>query len=65
MLSFATKLIEKTPHPSNNKEYSQSYLKKKKLVKRSKIIAQQSITRENSKHPKTSHKLSETIKQAI
>lgn len=28
LLSFATKLIEKIPNPSNAKEYYQSYLKK-------------------------------------
>ena len=29
LLSFATKLIEKIPHPSKTKEYYQSYLKVK------------------------------------
>ena len=31
---FGTKLIEKNNNPSNSKEYYQSYLKKKKIVKR-------------------------------
>ena len=49
MLSFATKLTEKIPDPSNTKEYYHSYLKKEntKLVKRSKIITQGPKTIEN------------------
>ena len=56
------------------KKYYQSYLKKKKLVKRSKILAQQPRSIENPKtvdiklvfieYPKTSRKLSKTIIQA-
>ena len=30
---FGTKLIEKNNNPSNSKEYYQSYLKKKRLLK--------------------------------
>ena len=73
---FATKLMEKIPDPSNTKEHYNSFLKRKntKSVKRSKIITHQlkaiekpkivdikSITKE---HPKISHKLSKTIRQA-
>ena len=73
---LATKLIEKLADPSNVKEYYNSYLKRKstKLVKRLKIITQQLKATENSnivdiksviiKHPKTSHKLTKTIRQA-
>ena len=73
---FATKLTEKTPNPSNAKEYDDSYLKRKKKnaksVKWSKIITQQPKTFDNQNYvdiksktsrklPKTSHKWSKTI----
>ena len=73
---FANKLTEKIPDPSNNKEYYQSYLKKKtkKLVKRSKKTFQQPKTIENPntvdiksaiiKHQKTSNKFTKTIGKA-
>ena len=73
---FATKLTEKNPDPSNAKEYYPSYLMNKntKFVKRSRIITQQLKTSENAnivdiksviiEHPKTSCKLSKTIRQA-
>ena len=49
MLPFSTKLIERIPDASNTKEYYQSYLRKKnkKLMNRSKIIAEQPKTMEN------------------
>ena len=73
---FATKLIEKIPDPCNAKEHYQSFISNKntKLVKQSKIITYQRKTFENSnivdikliitEHPKTSHKLSKTIRRA-
>ena len=58
----------------NQSQPSQFYLKKKKLVKLSKVIAQQQKTIANPiivhikssiiQHPKSSHKLCKTIKQA-
>ena len=65
----------KIPVATNDKQYSQSYLKRKntKLIKQLKIITQQSKTKNPSivdiksvtkEHPKTSHKLSKTIRQA-
>ena len=72
----ATKLIEKILEPSYVKKYYDSYLKKKntKSVKRSKIFTQQLKAIENPniadikpviiEHPKTSHKLSKTNRQA-
>lgn len=70
-ISFTTELIEKISDPSKTKYY-QSYLNKK-IVKQSKIIAQQPKNIENpntvdikssiSQHPKT-YKLTKTIKQA-
>ena len=71
---LATKLIKKIADPSNAIEYYNSYLKRKntKLIKRPKIITQQRKGIENPniadiksviiEHPKTSHKLSKTIK---
>ena len=77
MLLFATKLTEKIPDASNDKEYYKSFLKNKnqKLVKRSNtIITQQPKTIENPniidissftiEHLKTSRKLSKSIRQA-
>ena len=77
LLLLATKLIVKKADPSNAKEYYNSYLKEKKnakLVKGLKIIIQQLKATENPnivdiksviiEHPKTSHKLTPTIRQA-
>ena len=75
MLLLATKLIGKIPDATNAKQYYKSYLKRKNthLVKRSKIITQLLKSLENPKivdiksvtkeHPKTSCKLSKTIRQ--
>ena len=72
---LATKLTRKIPDPRNAKENYQSFLRKKntRLVKRSKIITQQPRSLESPKtisiklvlieHPKTSYKLSKTIRQ--
>ena len=74
LLLLANKLIEKVPDPRNAKEHYESFLRKKdrKSVKQSKIITYQPKTFENpnivdiksvsTEHPKTSHKLSRTIK---
>ena len=76
MLLLANKLIEKIPDPRNAKERYQSLIKKKnrKSVKQSEIITYQPKTFENPnivdiksviiEHPKTSHKLSKSIRQA-
>ena len=76
MLLLANKLIEKIPDSRNAKEHYQSFIRKKntKSVKQSKIITYQPKTFENpnlvdiksviTEHPKTSHKLSKTIRQA-
>ena len=68
--------IKKIPDPRNSKEYYQSFIRKKntKSVKQSKIITYQPKTFENpnvvdvksviTENPKTSHKLSKTIRQA-
>ena len=71
-LLFATKLIEKTSDANNTKQYYQYYLKKIKLVKRSKIITQEPKAFNNSnivdiksvtiEHSKTSYKLAKTIR---
>ena len=71
---LANKLIEKTSDPRNAKEHYQSFIrkKKKKSVKKSEIITDQTKTFENpnivdiiiTEQPKTSHKLSKTIRQA-
>ena len=72
----ATKLIEQIIDPKNVKQYYQSYIKRKnkKSIKQSKIITYQPKSFEDAniddiklvtiEHPKTSHKWSETIKQA-
>ena len=76
LLLLANKLIEKIPDPCNAKEHYQSFTRKKntKSVKKSKIITYQPKIFENpnvvdikyiiTEHPKTSHKLPKTIKQA-
>ena len=73
---FATKLTDKIPDPHNAKEHYQSFIRKKntKSVKQSKMITQEPKTFENSnivdiksviiEHPKTSHKLSKTVRHA-
>ena len=72
---LANKLIEKIPDPHTAKEHYQSFIRKKtKSVKKSEIITYQPKTFENpntvdiksviTEHPKTSHKLSKTIRQA-
>ena len=73
---FVIKLTEKIPDPQNAKEHYQPFIKKKNTesVKQSKIITQQRKTFESPnifdiksvviEHPKTSHKLSKTIRQA-
>ena len=70
------KLTRKIPDPRNTKEHYQLFIRKKniKLLKQSKIISYQPNTFENQnivdiksviiEHPKTSHKLSKTKKQA-
>ena len=76
LLLFANKLIEKIPDPRNAKKHYQSFVRKKnaKSVKQSQIITYQLKTFENSnivdmksvitEHPKTSHKLPKTIREA-
>ena len=76
LLLLSNKILEKIPDPCNAKEHYQSFIKKKnrKSVKQSEIIAYQPKTFENSnivniksvitEHPKTSHKLSKTMRQA-
>ena len=73
---FGNKLIEKIPDPRDAKEHYQSFIREKntKSIKQSKIITYQPKTFENpniverksiiTEHPKTSHKLSKTIRQA-
>ena len=75
LLLLANKLIE-IPDPRNAKEHYQSFVRKKntRSVKQSKIITHQPETFEKPnivdikpviiEHPKTSHKLSRTIRQA-
>ena len=75
LLLLATKLIKKTPDAGNTKESHKSLLKNKnkKLVKRSKIIIQETKIIDNLiiidiksvtiEHPKTFHELSKTIRQ--
>ena len=76
LLLLATKLTKKITDATNAKQYCHSYLKRKntKLVKASKIFTQQPNIFENPntvdiksvtiQHPKTSHKLSRSIRQA-
>ena len=68
---LANKLIEKIPEPRNAKEHYQLFIRMKntKSVKQSKIITTKIFENPNivdikSEHPKTSHKLSKTIRQA-
>ena len=70
------KLTEKISDPCNAKKYYQSFIRKKKTksVKPSEINTYQAKTLENrnivdiksviTEHPKTSHKLSKTIREA-
>ena len=67
------KLIEKLPDPRNAKEYYESFLRKKnrKSVRQSEIITYNpkpfdivDTKSDITEHPKTSHKLSKTIRQA-
>ena len=68
---LANKLIEKIPDPRNAKEHYQSFTRKKntKSVKQSEIITSEKpnlvdIKSVTTEHPKASHKLSKTIRQA-
>ena len=70
---LANKSVEKVPDPCNAKEHYQSFIRKKnrKSVKQSEIITYQPKTFDTveiksiiAEHPKTSHKLSKTIRQA-
>ena len=68
LLLLLNKLIEKVPDPRNAKEPYESFLRK--LVKQSKIITHQlktfytvDIKSVITEHPKTSHKLSKTIRK--
>ena len=73
LLLLANKLIEQILDPRDAKEHYQSFIRKKnrKLVKQSEIITYQPkvfdtvyIKSVITEHPKTSHKLSKTIRQA-
>ena len=73
ILLLANKLIEKIPDADNVKEHYQSFIRKKnrKSVKKSEIITYQPKTFDTvdiksviTEYPKTSHKLSKTIRQA-
>ena len=73
LLLLANKSIEKIPDPCNGKQHCQSILRRKnmKLVKQSEIITYQptifdtvNIISVITEDPKTSHKLSKTIRQA-
>ena len=76
LLLLANKLIEKIPEPRNAKQHCQSFIRRKnrKSVKQSKIITYQPKTFPTpnpvyiksviAEYPKTSHKLSRTIRQA-
>ena len=72
LLLLTNKLIEKVPDLRNDKEHYESFLRKKnrKSVKQSEIITYQpeafdtlDIKSVITEHPKTSHKLSKTIRQ--
>ena len=69
---LANKLIEKVPDPYNAKKHYESFLRKKnrKSIKQSEIITYKPKTYDTvdiksyiTGHPKTSHKLSKTIKK--
>ena len=71
ILLLANKLIGKLPDTSNVKEHYESFLsnKNRKLVKQSEIIIYQAKTFDTvyiksviTEHPKTSYKLSKTIR---
>ena len=73
ILLLANKLIGKLPDTSNFKEHYESFLryKNRKLVKQSEILIYQAktfftvyIKSVITEHPKTSYKLSKTIRQA-
>ena len=73
LLSLPNKLIKNIPDPRNAKEHYQSFIIKKnrKSVKQSEIITYQpkffdivGIKSIITEHPKTSYKLSKTIRQA-
>ena len=73
LLLLANKLREKIPDPRNDKQHFESILRRKnmKSVKQSEIIAYLPETFDTldikavtTEHPKTSHKLSNTIRQA-
>ena len=73
ILLLANKLIEKISDTDNVKEHYQSFIRKKnrKSVKKSEIITYQPKTFDTvviksviTEYPKTSHKLSKTIRQA-
>ena len=72
LILLANKLIEKVPDPRNTKEHCESFLRKKnkKSVRQSKIITYQpkhfgtvDIKSDIREHPKTSYKLSKTIRK--
>ena len=72
-MTLASKLLEKVPAPLNAKEHYESFLRKKnrKSVKQSQTITYQPTTFVTvdiksaiTEHPKTSHNLSKTIRQA-
>ena len=73
LLLLANKLIEQILDPRNAKKHYQSLIRKKnrKLIKQLEIITYQpkvfdtvNIKSVITEHPKTSHKLSKTIRQA-
>ena len=72
LLLLANTLIEEVPDHCNAKEHYESFLRKKnrKLIKQSQIITYKpktfdavNIKSDITKHPKTSHKLSKTIRK--
>ena len=72
LLLLANTLIEEVPDQCNAKEHYESFLRKKnrKSVKQSQIITYKpktfdavNIKSDITKHPKTSHKLSKTIRK--
>ena len=75
LLLLANKLIEKVLDPYNAKQHYQSFIRRKnrKSIKQTKIITYQPKTFEKpnpvdiksviTEHPKTSHKLSKTLRE--
>ena len=65
LLLLANKLIKKVPNPRNAKEHYESFLGKKssKSVKQSEVITYQPKTFDITEYPKSSHKLSKTIRK--